>query len=72
MEQHFGVIRDIPFRDALLRYAEAKKRENPDGYKGSHQYQLQMILDNFGAFVLMEIDAKLLREFAGKRRVTVK
>ena len=53
LEHHFGVIPDVPFRDALLRYAEAKKRENPGGYKGSHQYQLQMILDNFGSYMLM-------------------
>jgi len=72
MEHHFGVIPDVPFRDALLRYAKAKKREHPNGYKGSHQYQLQMILDEFGAYMLTEIDAKLIRGFADKRREKVK
>ncbi len=53
-------------------YAEAKKRESPNGYKGSHQYQLQMILDEFGSYMLTEIDAKRVRDFADKRRLKVK
>jgi len=72
MEHHFGAIPDVPFRNPLLRYAESKKRENLNGYEGSHKYQIQMILDFFGAYMLMEIDAKLVREFADKRRETVK
>jgi integrase len=72
MEQHFGTIPEIPFRDALLRYAEIRKRENPDNYSRSLQYQLQMLLDNFGAYMLTEISAKMVREFTDKRREEVK
>ena len=71
MEQHFGVIPDIPFQDALLRYAEAKKRENPKGFNASRRYQLQLLLDNFGTLMLTEIDARAIRDFADMRRKTV-
>ncbi len=72
MEHHFGVIPDVPFRDVLLRYAAAKKRENPKGYADTNRYQLQMILDKFGDKMLSEIDAKLLRGFADTCRETQK
>ena len=71
MEQHFGVIPEIPFRDSLLRYAEAKKRENPKGFNASRRYQLQLLMDNFGKLMLNEIDAKTIRDFADMRRKTV-
>jgi integrase len=72
MEQHFGTIPEVPFRDALLRYAKIRKRENPDNYGRSLQYQLQMLLDNFGTYMLTEISAKMVREFTDKRREEVK
>lgn len=72
MEQHFGIIPDTPFRDALLRYATAKKRENARGYEDTNRYQLQMLLDKFGDKMLSEIDAKLLRDFADTCRETQK
>lgn len=71
MEQHFGVIPEIPFRDSLLRYAEAKKRENPKGFNASRRYQLQLLLDTFGTLMLSEIDAGSIRDFADMRRKTV-
>jgi len=61
MEQHFGIIPEVPFQDSLLRYAEAKKRENPKGFNGSRRYQLQLLLDNFGTLMLTDIDAKTIR-----------
>ena len=72
MEQHFGVIPEIPFRDSLLKYAEAKKRENPVGYEDTNKYQLQMLLDNFGDLMLTEITAKVVREFSDKCLKTMK
>ena len=71
MEQHFGLIPEIPFRESLLRYAEAKERENPKGFNASRRYQLQLLLDNFGMLMLNEIDAKTIRDFADMRRKTV-
>jgi hypothetical protein len=71
MERHFGVIPDIPFRGSLLRYAEAKKRENPKGFNASRRFQLQLLLDNFGKLMLNEINAKTIRDFADMRRKTV-
>ncbi len=72
MEQHFGTIPEVPFRDALLRYAENRKRENQNSYDCNQKYQLQLLLDHFGAWMLSEIDAKLIREFSDMRRKKVK
>ena len=40
MEQHFGTIPEVSFRDALLRYGTERKRENPEGYEASTRYRL--------------------------------
>jgi integrase len=70
MEQHFGAIPAIPFRDALLRYAEAQKRQNEAGYQASGKYRLQYLLDRFGSMNLTDITFKALQEFASERAAT--
>ncbi len=72
MEQHFGTIPDTPFHDALVRYAEEKNRENPDGYQTSLKYQLQRLLDHFDGLKLADIDTKTLHDYAAHRRRTIK
>jgi len=72
MEQHFGTIPDTPFDDALVRYADEKNRENPDGYQASLKYQLQRLLDHFGGLKLTDIDTKVLHDYAALRRRTIK
>ncbi len=72
MEQHFGTIPETPFRDALLRYAKEKKRENPAGYADNTRYRLQLLLDNFGTSNLSEIRYRNIQDFADKRLEKVK
>jgi len=72
MEQHFGKIPDLPFRDAVLRYGKEKKRENPVGYEDNTRFRLQLLLDNFGALNLTEIRYANIQDFADKRLETVK
>ena len=40
MEQHFGKIPEVLFRDALFRYGQEKQRQNPEGYQASVRYRL--------------------------------
>jgi hypothetical protein len=68
MEEHFGTIPDTPFHDALVRYAEEKQRQNPDGYEASLKYQLQKLLDYFDKNKLKDIDFRILHDYAALRR----
>ena len=72
MEEHFGTIPDTPFHDALVRYAEEKQRQNPDGYEVSLKYQLQKLLDYFDKLKLKDIDSRVLHDYAALRRRTIK
>jgi len=72
MEEHFGTIPDTPFHDALVRYAEEKQRQNPDGYEASLKYQLQRLLDYFDKLKLKDIDSRVLHDYAALRRRTIK
>lgn len=72
LEDHFGVIPETPFRDALLRYAEEKKGENPKGYEQSVKYRLQLLLDRFDGMTLGEITHREVLRFAEDRWAQVK
>lgn len=67
MEQHFGTLPEVPFRDALLRYGKERQRENPEGYADSTRYRLQLLLDQFGHLNLSEITLLCIQEFADER-----
>ena len=71
MERHFGKIPDVPFRDALLKYAEAKFRENSEGYSRSTKYRLQCLLDRFDGLNLKDITAAKVQDFADDRIANV-
>tara|TARA_B100000965_G_scaffold381828_2_gene379637 strand:+ start:1415 stop:2449 length:1035 start_codon:yes stop_codon:yes gene_type:complete len=72
MERHFGKIPDVPFRDALLRYANERQRQNAKSYEKSLKYRLQFLLDRFGKLNLSQITAVLLQDFAEERLETKK
>ena len=72
MEQHFGAIPESPFRDALLRYGEEKKRQNPEGYEHVMRHCLQRLLDRFDGMNLGEVTAARIQDFANDRLKRVK
>ncbi|MBL4748446.1 MAG: site-specific integrase [Magnetovibrio sp.] len=72
LEQHFGVIPDVPFQDALLRYGEEKQQANPEGYTASVRYNLQHLLNQFGRLNLSEFNLKMLQDYANERLSLVK
>jgi len=72
MEQHFGALPEVQFRDALLRYGTERKRENPEGYLNSVRYRLQLLLDRFDNFNLSEINLITIQDFADDRLEQVK
>lgn len=72
MEHHFGIMPDYPFQEALLRYANERKRQNAESYEESLKYRLQFLLDRFGKLNVSEITAALLQRFAEERLETRK
>jgi len=72
MEQHFGAIPEVPFRDALVRYGQEKQRENPERYADSARYTLQLILDRFDGLYLSEVTLALIQNFTNERLEQVK
>jgi len=72
MEQHFGVIPDVSFQDALLRYGEEKQQANPEGYTDTVRYALQRLLNQFGTLNLSEFNLKMLQDYANERLSHVK
>jgi len=72
MEQHFGAIPEVPFRDALVRYGQEKQRENPERYADSARYTLQLILDRFDSLNLSELTLTSIQDFTNKRLEKVK
>ena len=63
LEQHFGVIPDVPFQEALLRYGQERQRDNPVRYKANVKYQLQRLLDRFGDLNLSDITHAVMRDW---------
>ncbi|MBF0251665.1 MAG: site-specific integrase [Alphaproteobacteria bacterium] len=72
LEQHFGVIPDVPFKDALLRYGQERLRDNPVSYKASVKSRLQRLLDRFGDLNLSDITHAVIREWMDERLDEVK
>ena len=67
LEDHFGKKPDLPFSEALLRYAKAQKRERPKHFMTVTRYILKRQADYFGELNLSEITSARLREYIDHR-----
>ena len=72
LEEHFGVILDVPFSEVLVRYGQEKKTNNPDGYTASVRYNLQSLLDRFEGLNLSDFNLSMVQDFANERLGKVK
>jgi integrase len=72
MEHHFGSIPDYPFREALVRYGQEKKRQNPEGYAASYLYRLQKFLNRFDGMLVTDITPMMIQDYADERIEDVK
>lgn len=71
LEEHFGKIPEVPFSEALLRYATAHKRDHPRAFKGDIRYRLNRLQERFGNHMLSEMTLKALQDFMDERLETV-
>ncbi len=63
LEEHFGKKPDLPFSEALIRYANAQKRERPKYFMTVTRYILRRQADYFGDMNVSEITSRHLREY---------
>lgn len=71
MEQHFGKIPEVPFKQAFLNYAKAQRRDHPKHFRDKTRYRLKGIFECFGQYNLSEITPHIIRRFYDARRDVV-
>ena len=67
LEDHFGKKPDLPFSDALVRYAKSQRREHPKHFMTVTRYILKRHADYFGDLKLSEITVTRLRGYIDHR-----
>lgn len=72
LEQHFGVIPECPFSEALFRYGQERLRDNPVRYQANVKYQLQRLLDRFSDLNLSDITHAVMRGWIDERLMVAK
>jgi integrase len=72
LEENFGKKPDVPFAEALIRYARAHKRDYPKHFKTSTRYRLKMISEWFHGFNVSEITSAVIQEYIDERLDEVK
>ena len=71
LEEHFGKKPEVSFSEALLRYANAHKRDHPRAFKGDIRYRLKRLQERFGDHLLSEMTLKIIQDFMDERLETV-
>ena len=72
LEEHFKKVPEVPFSEALLKYARAQRRDHPKHFSTNTRYLLKMLQSSFGSYLLSEINTADIRRFIDERRKTVK
>jgi len=62
---------EVPFSEALLRYATAHKRDHPQSFRVDIRYRLKRLQDRFRNHMLSEMTLKTIQEFMDERLETV-
>lgn len=71
METHFGKVPEVPFAEALLRYAKAQKRDHPRSFERSTRYRLKHLQGRFKGFTLADMTLKAVQDYMDERLETV-
>ena len=67
LAEHFGKKPEVPFSEALLRYAEAQKRDHPRHFERSTRYILRHLHERFQEYHLPEITLSVVQEYLDGR-----
>ena len=71
MEEHFGKKPEVPFSEALLRYAKTHKRDHPHTFERVTRYRLKHFQERFGGFMLSDFTLAVVQEYMDERFETV-
>ena len=71
LAEHFGKKPDVPFSEALIRYAKAHKRDHPHSFKVDIRYRLKRLHERFGGRMLSELTLKVIQDYMDERLETV-
>ncbi len=67
MAEHFGKTPDVPFTEALMRYAKIQKRDYNASFMKSTRYRLRKLQDRFSDYMLADITASEIEGFMDER-----
>ncbi len=71
LAEHFGKKPDVPFSEALIRYAKAKKRDNPRHFMTKTRYRIKFLAERFEGWNVSDFTYRAMREFVDERLETV-
>ncbi len=72
LEQHFKKVPDVPFSEALLRYARRLKRQGTRAFNRSARYRLKHLEERFSKFNITEITLSVIEDYVDERLDSVK
>ena len=71
MEEHFGKKPEVPFSEAVLRYARTHKRDHPQTFKRATRYRLKHFQERFKGFMLSDFTFRVIQDFMDERLESV-
>ena len=71
LEDHFGKKPDLPFSEALLRYAKAQKRDHSRHFMTKTRYRLRFLADQFEGWNISDFKFRAVQDFVDERLETV-
>jgi len=71
LAEHFGKKPELPFSEALLRYAKAQKRDHPKHFKSKTRYRIKFLAQWFKGYNVSDFTYGAMQDFADKRMETV-
>ena len=63
LAEHFGKKPELPFSEALLRYAKAQKRDHPRHFMSNTRYRLRYFAARFKGWNVSDLTFKAMQDF---------
>ncbi len=71
LEDHFGKKPELPFSEALLRYAKAKKRDNTKNFMAKTRYRIRYLAKRFEGWKVSDFTYRNVQDYVDERLETV-
>jgi len=67
LEDHFGKKPELPFSEALLRYAKAQKRDHPRHFMSNTRYRLRYFANRFEGWNVSDFTFRAVQDFVDEQ-----